>query len=128
MADSITFELVSPERLLATAEVAAVTVPGIEGDMTAMPNHAPALATLRPGYVTTDGGDRYFVTGGLVEISGEAVSVLAEEAFEADAVTGEWLRERIEAAETALAEAGEDRREIEQQKLNDFRNLVEGKG
>ena len=77
MADTLKFELVSPERKLASADAQSVTVPGIAGDMTAMPNHAPFLTTMRPGVVTVrDGASEtdYVVTGGFAEVSPEAVS------------------------------------------------------
>jgi len=117
------FELVSPERLLATSDAAAVTVPGIDGDFTAMPNHTPFLTALRPGYVSVEGDEagRYFVTGGLVEISPDAVSVLAEEAVPAAELTLDWLNARVERAEQAVEDAGEDRKILEAQKLADFR-------
>ena len=89
MSDALTFELVSPEKKLASAEAEAVTIPGMEGDLTAMANHAPFLTTMRPGYVVVRNGaseDRYFVTGGFAEISDNVVSVLAEEAVEGDLV------------------------------------------
>ena len=124
MADTLKFELVSPERKLASAEAQSVTVPGIAGDLTAMPNHAPYLTTMRPGYVVVrEAGAEtsYFVTGGFAEISPEAVSVLAEEAVEAGAVTRDWLAARVEAAEKTLAEAPADRAQVEALKLNDYR-------
>lgn len=40
MADTMQFDLVSPERRLASLPVTAVMIPGAEGDMTAMANHA----------------------------------------------------------------------------------------
>ena len=126
MSDALTFELVSPEKKLASAEAEAVTIPGMEGDLTAMANHAPFLTTMRPGYVVVRNGaseDRYFVTGGFAEISDNVVSVLAEEAVEGDAVNGEYLDAQIAASETALAEAGDDRRQATQQRLNDFITL-----
>lgn len=123
MADTMTFELVSPERLLATAEVRAVTVPGLDGEFTAMPDHAPFLTVMRPGFVSTQGGEakRYFVTGGLVEVSNEGVSVLAEEAIEAEELTKDWLETRVEAAAKEAETASEDRRILTAQKLADFR-------
>ncbi len=51
MPDSFKFELVSPERLLVSANVEQVLVPGAEGDMTVLAHHAPVLSTLRPGLV-----------------------------------------------------------------------------
>ena len=67
----LNFELVSPERMLASREAGAVTVPGQMGDLTAMPGHAAFLTTLRPGFVVVDGGERYVVTGGFAEIAGD---------------------------------------------------------
>ena len=67
MTETLNFELVSPERKLASTEAEAVTIPGMEGDLTAMANHAPFLTNLRPGYVVVRNGsteDGYFVTGG----------------------------------------------------------------
>ena len=120
----LTFELVSPERKLASTEADAVTIPGVEGDMTAMDNHAPFLTTLRPGYVTVRSGSsetRYFVTGGFAEISQNVVSVLAERGVEADKADAGFLDERVAEAEKALEDASADRRIAAQQRLNDFR-------
>ncbi|QRN79101.1 MAG: F0F1 ATP synthase subunit epsilon, partial [Nocardiopsis sp. BM-2018] len=47
MADTLQFDLVSPERMVVSVAARAVRIPGAEGDMTAMPGHTPALTTLR---------------------------------------------------------------------------------
>ena len=131
MADTMRFELVSPERRLAAADAQSVTVPGMAGDLTAMPNHAPFLTTMRPGYVTVrEGGaeTRYFVTGGFAEISPEAVSVLAEEAVEAEKATRDWMAGKLEAFTRIAAEAGPDRAQAEALKLNDMKAAMERLG
>lgn len=128
MADKLTFELVSPERQLASGPADAVTIPGAEGDLTAMPDHSAFLTTLRPGIVTVrDGGSvtEYFVTGGFAEVSGTTVSVLAEESLTRDDLSREWLDERLNEAEKAYEDAAEDRKLIAGQRLLDFRNLIE---
>ena len=82
MAETMQFDLVSPERSLMSAQVKSVQIPGADGDMTAMPNHAPLITTLRPGIlkVETDKGvEEFVVTGGFAEF-GEGLSVLAERA------------------------------------------------
>lgn len=82
MADTMQFDLVSPERRLASLEVTAVQIPGADGDMTAMPNHASVITTLRPGILRVEaasGQQEYVVTGGFAEL-GENLSVLAERA------------------------------------------------
>ena len=84
MADTMQFDLVSPERKLASGAVRAVQIPGAEGDMTAMPDHAPMITTLRPGLLTSDGPEgetRFIVTGGFAEITPEGTTVLAERAY-----------------------------------------------
>ncbi|MBY8976055.1 ATP synthase F1 subunit epsilon [Rhodobacteraceae bacterium NNCM2] len=128
MAEMLTFELVSPERKLASVEAEAVTIPGALGDLTAMAHHAPFLTTLRPGYVDVTGGSepaRYFVTGGFAEISNNTVSVLAEEALDAGEVTREWLQEKITSAEAALSEHAPERLQAEHQQINDLRTVME---
>ena len=57
MAESFKFELVSPERLLVSEEVESVVIPGTEGEMTVMANHAPTMTTIKPGVVTVEFAD-----------------------------------------------------------------------
>src|SRR5437762_13975734 len=75
------FELVSPERLLLSEDVAEVDIPGTDGDMGILPGHAPALSTLRPGGVTVtrESGvqDRILVRGGFAEVSPQGLTVPA---------------------------------------------------
>ena len=127
MADKLNFELVSPERRLASSEADAVTIPGMGGDLTAMVGHAPFVTTLRPGFVTVrDGGseESYFVSGGFVEIARDTVSVLADEAVEKDEASREMMQEKLKAAEEALEEASEGRKQGALQKVNDYKALI----
>ncbi len=127
MAETLKFELVSPERKLASVEAEAVTIPGMMGDLTAMANHAPFLTNMRPGYVVVRNGaseDGYFVTGGFAEISENTVSVLAEEALEKASVNRAFIEEKIGQAEQALAGAAPARKQAAMQKLNDYKALL----
>jgi F-type H+-transporting ATPase subunit epsilon len=127
MADMLNFELVSPERKLASVEAESVTIPGMEGDLTAMANHAPFLTNLRPGYVVVRTGtseDGYFVTGGFAEISSNTVSVLAEEAIEKADLNRAFIEQKLGLAEQALADAGPSRKQAALQKLNDYKALL----
>lgn len=126
MADALTFELVSPERKLASAEADAVTIPGMEGDLTAMADHAPFLTTLRPGLLVVRNGSNeksFVVTGGFAEISDNTVSVLAELAVETADVNADWFATQIEGAEKALEQSGGERKQAAQQRLNDLITL-----
>ena len=91
MADTMQFDLVSPERSLVSVAAREVRLPGTDGDLTAMPGHAPAIVTLRPGMVTVIDAQghatEFAVTGGFVEINGESVSLLAERGHPRDEVT-----------------------------------------
>lgn len=110
MADTMQFDLVSPERRLASMQVTSVQIPGADGDMTAMANHAPVITTLRPGVLTVDGPDGtedYVVTGGFAEISSRGVSVLAERALLKGDMTQAHLDEMIEEAHTTYTKAKE---------------------
>src|SRR5665213_1143359 len=78
---SLHFELVSPEKLLFSGEVEQVDVPGAEGDFGVLANHAPMVATLRPGILTVHGADgdrKIVVLGGFAEVSAQGLIVLAD--------------------------------------------------
>jgi len=107
---NLQFDLVSPERRLASVEAASVQVPGTDGDMTVMQGHAPTITTLRPGVlsVTHAGGtDEYIVSGGFAEITADGISVLAESALPRGEVSAEVMAQMIEEAKTAYATAQE---------------------
>jgi F-type H+-transporting ATPase subunit epsilon len=108
MADTMQFDLVSPERRLASMQVTAVQIPGADGDMTAMPDHAPTITTLRPGVLRVDGPEgsaEFVVTGGFAEISADGVSVLAERAVPKGDMTQAHLDEMMEEARSMYASA-----------------------
>lgn len=93
------FELVSPERVVFSGEVEAVMLPGIEGDMTVLPGHAPLMTTLKVGFVQVTNhvneGSRVFVRGGFAEINAAGVTVLAERATPVEDVTPETIDREI---------------------------------
>ncbi|TDQ86332.1 ATP synthase F1 subcomplex epsilon subunit [Dongia mobilis] len=106
MADQVHFELVSPERLLFSANVAEIVIPGVEGDFAVLAGHSNLISTLRPGviHILETGAqvtDRIFVEGGFAEVNAEGCTVLAERA----ARVADIDRNK---AEQALADARED--------------------
>lgn len=102
------FDLVSPERMLASFAATEVQIPGAEGDMTAMPEHMPVITTLRPGIVRASGAEgvqEFVVSGGFAEITSGSMSVLAEQAMPRAEVTAEFMDALLRAGEeTASAE------------------------
>jgi F-type H+-transporting ATPase subunit epsilon len=116
MAETIAFELVSPERLLLARPVEMVVVPGTEGDFGVLPRHAPLIAAVRPGVIAIfEGGkvaERIFVAGGFAEVTAERCTVLAERAMpvaDIDRASVERKlkddREAADVAEVAIGEA-----------------------
>ncbi|KIC46839.1 MAG: F0F1 ATP synthase subunit epsilon [Ruegeria sp.] len=110
MANTMQFDLVSPERSLASLEASAVQLPGADGDMTAMPDHAPTITTLRPGILKVEapeGASEYLVTGGFAQINGDSLSVLAEKAIPVAEVTRSHLDDLIAEARASHEAAKE---------------------
>jgi F-type H+-transporting ATPase subunit epsilon len=108
---AVQFDLVSPERRLASVQATEVQIPGADGDLTAMEGHAPTITTLRPGIlraVGSDGTKAYVVTGGFAEINAAGVTVLAERAVPIEESSGTMmdaiLAEARELASVALPE------------------------
>jgi len=112
MADKTKFELVSPERLLASLDVDMVVVPGTEGDFGVMAGHAPVISTLRIGTIDVwNGGaitDRIFVAGGFAEASAERVTVLADEATRVADIDKALVGKEIEGLRAKLGAATDD--------------------
>ncbi|WP_121065776.1 F0F1 ATP synthase subunit epsilon [Chachezhania antarctica] len=108
MADTMQFDLVSPERRLASLKATMVELPATEGRMTAMPNHMPLITTLRPGLVKVEGPEgtlEYLITGGFAEINEDAMSVLAEQATPVDEVNRSHIDELVADARAKLEAA-----------------------
>src|SRR5690606_34114867 len=112
MAEAFKFELVSPERLLVSDMVEAVTIPATEGEMTVMAKHAPVMTTVKPGVVTVkqaSGGEtRFVVFGGFADIVPEGCTLLAESAVAVADLDREELARRIQDAKEDVADAKDD--------------------
>lgn len=108
MANTVQFDLVSPEKRLASSPATEVLIPGAEGDLTVMEGHAPFITTLRPGVlraVTPSGVKSFVVTGGFAEINQQAVSVLAERAIPVEEATGTVIDDLAAEARALVAAA-----------------------
>jgi F-type H+-transporting ATPase subunit epsilon len=112
MADTFRFELVTPERMALSEDVAEVVVPGVEGEFTVLPGHAPTISALRPGVIEVAlpdaGKTRIFVKGGFAEVDAGHLTVLAERALAVEEMDAVVVAAELEAAEAELAAAGDD--------------------
>lgn len=85
MAD-LHFELVTPDRLVMSADVHMVVVPGTEGQSGIMAGHAPYMTVLRDGeevavYKSAGASpERIPVSGGFAEVGANGLTILAEKA------------------------------------------------
>jgi F-type H+-transporting ATPase subunit epsilon len=105
MADTLLFQLVSPERLLVETQVTEVQIPAREGYIGVLPGHAPLLSELKAGGVLTyvANGEKKVVAvyGGFVEVLPDRVRVLADMAENKEEID-------VNAARAALQKANQD--------------------
>lgn len=126
---ALQFDLVSPERLLISEEVASVVVPGTEGYLTVLENHAPLMTILKPGIVEVAGGAsgvrRIFVRGGFADVSAAGLTILADEAIAVEELDASSLDARIVSAEQDLARHAGDHnsRTMAETRLSDLRDV-----
>lgn len=100
-------EIVSQDRVVFQDDVDIVVVPGLEGVMGILPHHAPLLSLLQFGIITVRKQDReeYFtVAGGVVEVAGNEVIVLANAAENVDEINIQRAEAAKQRAETMLKE------------------------
>ena len=108
MADNLQLTIVTPEKMVVTEEVDQVNVPGVEGDMGILYDHAPILPTLRPGKVSYQQDTETIflvVSGGYLEVTDNRVIVLAETAEFLDEIDRTRAKAARGKAEEMLANA-----------------------
>ena len=113
MAETIHFDLVSPERQLLSEDVEMVTLPGADGYFGVLPGHAPVLSSLKPGVIEVKTGSseplmKLFVRGGFAEVDDRRDVVLAEEAIPLADFDVAALDQRIRDTEEDMAAAKTD--------------------
>jgi F-type H+-transporting ATPase subunit epsilon len=120
------FELVTPEKILMSDSVSSVSVSGVEGDMTVLANHSPIATSLRPGYVdinTNGKTERFFLTGGFIQITPDEVVVLAESASSEEDLNSEMIDNVIEKTKSLMENASDLQKCVLAKKLNDLTNI-----
>ncbi|MBW7882254.1 MAG: F0F1 ATP synthase subunit epsilon [Caldilineaceae bacterium] len=96
---AIAVDIVTPEKLLFSGEVDMVTLPGTNGQMGVLHGHAPLLTTLDIGEIIlhrAEGNEFLAVSGGVVEVRPDKVTILADTAEPSEEIDAE----RAEAART----------------------------
>lgn len=126
MANEMQFDLVTPERKLASYSASAVEIPGAEGDITAMEGHSPLITSLRPGVLRATGADgvkAFVVSGGFAEINASAISVLAERAVPIEEATGTIIDSMLDEARSLMEAALPEDRDAAQKLVHDIEML-----
>jgi F-type H+-transporting ATPase subunit epsilon len=111
MASTFKFELVSPEKVLLSADAEQVVLPGTEGDFAVLAGHAPVIATLRPGILDVQlagAKRRLYVSGGFAEVEPDRLTVLAPKALDGDKVDASAVRAELAIVEADLTAAKDD--------------------
>ena len=102
--------IISAESKVFEGEVENVLVPGMIGDFLVLSNHAPCISSIRPGFLEFAEGSskkqRFFVSGGLIEVIDNAVSVLVDSAIEGDKLVKEDISVLISEIDDKLSAVG----------------------
>ena len=121
MAKTIQVDIVSAEQSIFSGAADMVIAPGEGGELGILPEHIPLLTRIKPGTVRirpAGGGEEevIYVSGGMMEVQPDRVTVLADtsvrahdldeaKAMEAERLAKEALTNRTGAMEVAKAQA-----------------------
>lgn len=107
------FELITLSGVKYSAEAYSVQLPTASGLETILPNHEPLMSVLKTGVITVrrsakdpDSSLEHYATyGGVVEVLGDAVRVLVDEADQSEEINEAEAQKAREAAQTMLKNA-----------------------
>ena len=108
MAEKITLEVVTPEKIVVSEEAQIVAAPGSLGEFGVLVGHTPFMTTLKTGtvrFTDTNGAERYvFISGGFAEALPQKVTILAESAERRRDIDIERAMAALERAQKRMAE------------------------
>ena len=108
--------IVTPEKIFFEAEIKSLVVPGTEGYLGVLSNHAPLITALIPGRIEFRDADNTInlmaVSGGFLEVSNNKASILAEAVERADEIDIERAQVAYEREKNRLVSFGEAESDI----------------
>ena len=116
MADDLTLEIVTPERMAFSGNVEEVTIPGTEGEFGVLRGHEALLSSVDIGQLnfTRNNKKVYFaVNTGYAEVTSNKVTILIETAERSDQIDVNRARRAKDNAEDRLAKIAKDNEEYE---------------
>ena len=107
MTNKFDLSIISAESKVFEGKVENILVPGMVGDFLVLSNHAPCISSIRPGFLefsegTTD-KQRYFVSGGIIEVINNMVSVLVDSAVSGDKIVKEDITSLLSEVDDRLS-------------------------
>ena len=109
MTDKFDLSIISAESKVFEGKVENILVPGMVGDFLVLSNHAPCISSIRPGFLEFSEGtsdkQRYFVSGGIIEVINNMVSVLVDSAIAGDKIGNEHITNLISEVNDRLSAA-----------------------
>jgi F-type H+-transporting ATPase subunit epsilon len=100
-------DIVTPEKNVFSEEVDSVVVPGADGEIGVLPNHAPLVASLKPGELRySKGGESHelAIGEGIVEVLHSSVAVLTDLAVSHTEIDEDAVAQALERAQKQLSE------------------------
>lgn len=129
---SFKVSVVTQVRKVLDAEAGYLRVRTSEGDLGVLPNHAPFVSELGYGKMEIespeeDKRDKYFLTGGFLEISNNMATIIADEIFALDEIDVEAENNLIEELKKDLEKAEAQEKEKIQKRIKISQAKIEAK-
>ena len=109
MTNKFDLSIISAESKVFEGKVENILVPGMVGDFLVLSNHAPCISSIRPGFLEFSEGtsdkQRYFVSGGIIEVINNMVSVLVDSAVSGEKIVKEDITNLISEVDDRLSSA-----------------------
>ena len=109
MTNKFDLSIISAESKVFEGKVENILVPGMVGDFLVLSNHAPCISSIRPGFLEFSEGtsdkQRYFVSGGIIEVINNMVSVLVDSAVLGEKIVKEDITNLISEVDDRLSAA-----------------------
>ena len=109
MTNKFDLTIISAESKVFEGKVENILVPGMVGDFLVLSNHAPCISSIRPGFLEFSEGtsdkQRYFVSGGIIEVINNMVSVLVDSAVSGEKIVKEDITNLISEVDDRLSAA-----------------------
>ena len=128
MTNKFELTIISAESKVFEGEVENILVPGMVGDFLVLSNHAPCISSIRPGFLEFSDGtankQRYFVSGGIIEVINNMVSVLVDSAISGDKILKEDITTLISEIDDKLSSGDAINKDVLGLRKNDLEEAL----